>query len=73
MSPATEGGEPWPMWRVLPTKPIVHAPTTVWPCNYLWNGVVLSFWIVDGEGQRQAPSLKGTQPQLPTANLTPLV
>ena len=73
MSPATEGGEQWPMWRVLPTKPIVHAPTTLWPCNYLWNGVVLSFWIVAGERQRQAPSLKGAQPQLLTATLTPLV
>ena len=73
MSPATEGGEQWPMRCVLPTKPIVHAPATLWPCNYLWNGVVLSFWIVAGEGQRQAPSLKGAQSQLPTATLTPLV
>ena len=73
MSPATEGREQWPMRRVLPTKPIVHAPTTLWPCNCLWNGVVLSFWIVAGEGQRWAPSLKGDQPQLPTATLTPLV
>ena len=73
MSPATEGGEQWPMRRVLPTKPIVHAPTTLWPCNYLWNGVVLSFWIIAGEGQRWAPSLKGAQPQLPTATLTPVV
>ena len=73
MSPATEGGEQWPMRCVLPTKPIVHAPTTLWLCNYLWNGVVLSFWIIAGEGQRRAPSLKGAQPQLPTATLTPLV
>ena len=29
MSPATEGGEQWPMRRVLPTKPTVHAPTTL--------------------------------------------
>ena len=73
MSPATKGGEQWPMRRVLPTKLIVHAPTALWLCNYLWNGVVLSFWIVAGEGQRQAPSLKGAQPQLPAATLTPLV
>ena len=46
MNPATEGGEQWPMRRVLPTKPIVHAPMTLWPCSYLCNGVVLSFWIV---------------------------
>ena len=39
MSPATEGGEQWPMRRVLPTKPIVHAPTTLWPCNYLFGTV----------------------------------
>ena len=69
MSPATEGGEQWPMRRVLPTKPTVHAPTTLWSCNCLWNGVVLSCWIVAGEGQRRAPSLKGAQPQLPTATL----
>ena len=43
MSSATEGGEQWPMRRMLPTKPIVQASTTLWPCNYLWNGVVLSF------------------------------
>ena len=61
------------MRRVLPTKLIVHAPTTLWPCNYLWNGVVLSFWIVAREGQHRAPSLKGAQPQLPTVTLTPLV
>ena len=67
MSPATEDGEQCPMRRVLPTKPIIHAPTTLWPCNCLWNGVVLSFWIVAGEGQHRAPSLKGAQPQLPTA------
>ena len=73
MSPATDGGEQWPMRRVLPAKPTVHAPTTLWPCNYLWNGGVLSFWIVAGEGERRAPSLKGAQPQLPTATLTPLV
>ena len=29
MSPATEGGKQWPMRRVLPTKLIVHAPTTL--------------------------------------------
>ena len=73
MSPVTEGGEQWPIRRVLPTKSIVHAPTTQWPCNYLRNSVMLSFWIVAGEGQRRAPSLKGTQPQLLTATLTPLV
>ena len=33
MSLATEGGEQWPMQRALPTKPTVHAPTTLWPCN----------------------------------------
>ena len=58
MSPTTEGREQWPMWRVLPTKPIVHASTTLWLCNYLWNGVVLSFWIVAGGG-----TVPGSQPQ----------
>ena len=27
--------EPCHQRRVLPTKPIVHAPMTLWPCNYL--------------------------------------
>ena len=62
-----------PGLKQWPAKPIVHASTTLWPCNYLWNGVVLSFWIVAREGQRRALSLKGAQPQLTTATLTPLV
>ena len=58
MSPVTEGGEQWPMRRVLPAKPTVHAPTTLWPCDYLWNGVVLSVWIANLDAFREAVDRK---------------
>ena len=53
MSPAAKGGEQSPMWRVITTKLTVHAPTTLWQCNYVCKGVVV---VLLNSGQR------GTEP-----------
>ena len=70
MSSATEGGEQWPMRRVLLTKPTVHAPMTLWPCNYLWNGVQLFCWIMAREGQSQMSPTSATDCDSDPSGLT---